>query len=108
MIPSAPTEGSIRDLENLTMYQKLSYLDQSETLRCHQKFSLLDEHDTWRENGLSSIEYDILETVDLSRDHCKKYTVDIKLNNHWTDKLCRMSSTLDDHEAYIVRNKTKK
>ena len=107
MKPSAPTSGSITDMENLTIQQKLSYLDDSPSLRCHQKFSLLDEHETWRQNGLSTLDYELISTTDLS-EHCKKYTVDVRLNAHWTDRLCGLSSTADDHEAVVASIAKKK
>ena len=105
MEPIAPTDGHIIDLENLTLCQKLSYIDGSTSLRCHQKFSLLDEHSSWQLNGLSSLKYELLNIKILS-PICKIYTVNIMLNNHWTDKLCHISSTADDHEAVIANLKS--
>lgn len=107
MRPSAPATGSISDMENLTIQQKLSYLEGSPSLLCHQKLSLAEEHSTWRQNGLSTLDYELLSTTDLSQ-HCKKYTVDVKLNAHWTDRLCGQSSTVDDHEAVMASLAKKK
>ena len=49
---------------------------------------VLDEHEaTWRTNGLSDLKYSVQGTRMLSAN-CTVFTVDVHLNDHWSDDLC--------------------
>jgi hypothetical protein len=76
-----PTKGSIIDLENLNLEQKLEYLRENE-LKFMKKREALAEHEkTWRTNGLNNIDY-ILIGQDSCGDKCEKIIVDILDNGH--------------------------
>lgn len=46
---------------------------------------VLNEHDkTWQTNGLADLSYEVLGREELG-EHATKITVDVKLNDHWSD-----------------------
>jgi hypothetical protein len=52
------------------------------------KYELLKEHEaTWTLNGLNTLKFDVVQTIDVSKS-CVKFIVDVNLNNHWTDAFC--------------------
>ena len=70
------TEGSIRDLENLNLEEKLEYLKENE-LKFMQKREALAEHEsTWKTNGLSSMRYS-LKTESSCGEGCERIIVEL-------------------------------
>lgn len=87
----APETGSIRDLEEMDLKTKLTYLKTHSILKCNNKKELLQEHvSTWQRNGLSNFrgaehQY-FIEEREYIGDYCVKITVELSLNNnHWSD-----------------------
>ncbi len=94
LIPTAPTtSGTIIDLEEMNLQEKIYFLKGNEAIKCMNKNELLDEHDkTWKVNGLNGFhmrnEFQVLK-VEYPGDFCAKITVQLELNNgHWSDKVC--------------------
>ena len=95
-----PPRGTITDLEDMSLTEKLSFLKSNREWKCMVKWEALDEHEkTWRTNGLADLRYKVLSTValgededddvDLSLAKVKKITVDVQLNgNHWANDKC--------------------
>lgn len=91
----APSEGSIVDLENMSLSTKLGFLKQNKEWKCMVKWEALEEHEqTWEQNGLNNLSYDILKISRLGKDDdgmskAMMLTVDVKLNgNHWGNEKC--------------------
>ncbi len=57
-----PTEGSIRDLEDLTLNAKLAYLKENKLSNPYRK-NWKKKHLGWRQNGLNTLRYDIITTT---------------------------------------------
>lgn len=87
---SAPSRGSIEDMEQMSLSEKLTFLREHRDWKCQKKWEVLEEHDnTWRTNGLSDLHYTILNERSLN-DYCTITTVDLQLNSHWTDNECHI------------------
>ena len=112
----SPRAGSIRDLEEMNLSEKLSFLKSNRTWKCMVKWEALEEHEkTWRNNGLADLKYSVLKMEDLDKNNraagsstssstsaqgnsgigaksrATKITVDVKLNgNHWANEKCSM------------------
>jgi hypothetical protein len=85
----APDRGTLRDLEEMTISEKMDFLRQHQEWKCMVKWELKDEHEsTWKTNGLSDLKYSVLSQVPLDDGKkATKVTVDVKLNgNHWTNE----------------------
>ena len=85
MIPTAPKHGTITDLENMNLEEKLNVLRKHCDWKCNIKRELLNEHnDTWQKNGLSDLSYRIIQ-----EDYYENLTiiqVNLGLNsNHWSN-----------------------
>jgi len=110
----SPKEGSIEDLEAMSLKEKLDFLRLNKKWKCMCKWEALNEHnDTWRKNGLADLIYSVLEVKDFNEDmiknvyqsslaktgyeikhksHVTKLTVDVMLNgNHWSNRMCDMT-----------------
>lgn len=76
---SFPAKGTITDLEEMNLKQKLDFLKEHRDWKCSDKWEKLDEDEKkWRENGLSNLRYSVIETrVQGSSAHAVKYTVDL-------------------------------
>lgn len=86
--PSAVGGGSLLDLEDMTLEDKLSFLRENNLWKCMNKDEVLGEHEqTWASNGIKGLKYVLLATSSLG-SHCVKLSVDIMMNNHWTDVVC--------------------
>jgi len=95
-----PNRGTIVDLEQMDLTEKLNFLRQNREWKCLQKWEALDEHEaTWRTNGLADLSYTVLKTERLDKDdddgdttaRATKITVDVKLNgDHWSNKSCNI------------------
>ena len=94
LIPSFPTEGTITDLEDMTLDEKLETLRDHTLWKCMNKSEVLLEHaKTWDSNGVLNLNYELLGS-EFSYDGrvivCK---VDVGRNNHWTDLVCNLEDT---------------
>ena len=68
-------EGSVKDLENLSLEEKLEYLRENE-LKFMKKREALAQHEaTWKKNGLSNLEYKIISVKQGGVKNCKIYKV---------------------------------
>jgi hypothetical protein len=76
--------GTIRDLEELSLKEKLAVLRTSKW-KCTVKHELLKEHHrTWKKNGLKSLRYEYVD-ADAINEHCTKITLNLGPNGHWSD-----------------------
>lgn len=86
--PVSPSSGSIRDLEEMTLEEKLSVLRAHQSWKCPKKKEVLNDFETrWREgkNGLRDLNYSELRRIELA-EYCYRITVDVQLNNDWADE----------------------
>lgn len=85
-----PPSGTLKDLEEMTLKEKLNFLRDNKEWKCMVKWEALEEHDkNWKTNGLADLKYTVQKTTFL--DDTKKATklsVDVQLNNHWADDKC--------------------
>ena len=74
---------------------KLAYLKSNAILKCMNKREVLDEHAaTWRTNGLRDLQYAVLARGSIGgNERASKVTVDVQLNNHWTDQRSGIEDT---------------
>jgi hypothetical protein len=78
-------------MENMSLDEKLKLLKSHRDWKCQKKWEVLDEHDaTWRTNGLSDLAYSVLSRRAIG-GYCTVITVDIGLNQHWTDRESHMA-----------------
>jgi hypothetical protein len=71
-------KGSIRDLEKLSLEEKLDYLREND-LKFMQKNEALAKHDsTWKKNGINTLNYKEIN-VDSCGERCEK--IEVELNN---------------------------
>lgn len=85
----APDRGTLLDLEQMSINEKMNFLKQHQEWKCMVKWELKDEHEsTWQTNGLLDLKYAVLsETALDDSNKATKITVDVKLNgNHWTNE----------------------
>jgi hypothetical protein len=71
-----PTKGTIKDLENMNLEQKLDYLRENDVKFMQKKEALAEHEKTWRINGLNNIDY-ILEDKDSCGNNCVKIKLTI-------------------------------
>jgi hypothetical protein len=84
----SPDRGTLVDLEDMTVQEKMDFLRKNKSWKCMVKWELKDEHEsTWKTNGLSDLRYSIVGKTDLHESKkATKVTADIKLNGaHWTN-----------------------
>lgn len=83
----APTSGSMRDLEEMDIDQKMMFLRNHKEWKCMVKWELQAEHEaTWKANGLADLKYEVVSQEALNSS-ATKLTVNLKLNgNHWTNE----------------------
>jgi hypothetical protein len=83
-----PDRGTLVDLENMSIQEKIDFLRKNKSWKCMVKWELQDEHEkTWKINGLSDLKYSIINTTNLHESRkATKVTVDIKASDtsHWT------------------------
>jgi hypothetical protein len=71
-----PSKGTIQDLENLNITQKMEYLKENE-LKFMKKRETLAEHDlTWKKNGVNNVNYIEVGNKPCGL-HCEVYIVDL-------------------------------
>ena len=103
--------GTITDLEQMSLQDKLAFLRQNKEWKCMVKWEALDEHETtWRTNGLADLKYKVLnvkhlphqttqgnpkvdskkvEPSDENKTHACVIHTDVELNgNHWANDKC--------------------
>ena len=86
---NSPTSGSIRDLEDMTVDEKMNFLRKNKAWKCMVKWEALEEHEaTWKTNGMSNLNYKVLETQSIEgsdgNGKTTRFTVDVQLNpDHW-------------------------
>lgn len=83
-----PTKGTLVDLEDMNLKEKLDFLRENKQWKCMVKWEAADEHEsTWKNNGLSDLKYSLLKSTTFKEtDKATKATVDVKLNgNHWAN-----------------------
>lgn len=85
-----PPQGSLRDLEEMNLKEKLNFLRQNKEWKCMVKWEALEEHEkNWKTNGLADLKYSVVENTALDDSKkATKLTVDVQLNNHWADEKC--------------------
>lgn len=90
----APSRGTLKDLEEMSLPEKLDFLRQNKNWKCMVKWELADEHEkTWKTNGLADLQYSLQSTLPNLHDSSQatKYTVDVQLNgNDWTNEKAGM------------------
>jgi hypothetical protein len=97
-----PNQGSIKDLENLKLEEKLEYLKEND-LKFMQKREALAQHEaTWRTNGLSSMNY-TLENESSCGENCEKITVELVSETLVSD--VKQQTLMSFEEAYTVAKK---
>lgn len=87
----SPDAGSLQDLEDMNLKEKLDFLRQNKEWKCMVKWEALDEHmSTWKTNGMADLKYKLLTNKFM--DDTKKaslITTDVLLNgNHWANDKC--------------------
>lgn len=87
----SPDSGSLQDLEQMSLEDKLAFLRQNKSWKCMVKWEALEEHmATWKTNGMADLKYKILSNKFM--DDTKKaslITTDVLLNgNHWANDKC--------------------
>lgn len=85
----APDKGTLRDLEEMTVTEKMEFLRQNKEWKCMVKWELKEEHKTtWKTNGLNDLKYTLLSKTPLDDgNRSAKFTVEVKLNgDHWTNE----------------------
>ena len=92
-------KDAITDLEAMNLKEKLDFLRGHKEWKCNVKWECLNEHQTtWKNNGLTDLKYEVLNTADLDGERkegveyssrATKVTVDVLLNgNHWANEKC--------------------
>ncbi len=71
-----PTKGTITDLENMNLEQKLDYLRENDVKFMQKREALAEHENTWRINGLNNIDY-MLENKDSCGKNCIKFKLTI-------------------------------
>lgn len=85
----SPPKGTLVDLENMTLPEKLNFLRANREWKCMVKWEALEEHEkTWKINGMADLKYKVLEQTSLDeRGRATKATVDVQLNgDHWANE----------------------
>ena len=89
----SPDKGTLRDLEDMDITEKMDFLRHHKEWKCQVKWELKDEHETtWKSNGLADLKYSVLKETPLDDDgKATKLTADVKLNGtHWTNEKAAM------------------
>ena len=75
-----PTKGTITDLENLNLENKLKFLRENDLKFMKKKEALAEHENTWKNNGLNSIDYSEV-TRQSCGDKCVIIIVDLVENS---------------------------
>eukprot|EP00644_Phytophthora_capsici_P012600 jgi/Phyca11/546996/estExt2_Genewise1Plus.C_PHYCAscaffold_230180 len=99
-----PASGTIRDLEKLSLEDKLTML-RTGKWKCTVKRDLLKEHHrTWKKNGLKNLHYEYVDAETIN-EYCTKITLKLGPNGHWSDSRSSLEHPIDpdqDLESYSV------
>jgi hypothetical protein len=85
----SPDKGTLVDLEEMTLKEKLDFLRENRSWKCMVKWEAADEHEaTWKTNGLADLDYQLIKTTPFDEvKKASKITADVKLNgNHWANE----------------------
>ena len=94
MTPTYPQTGTIMDMEEMDLKTKLSFLKEHQIWKCMNKTELFSEHEsTWKTNGLNNLKYEIINRKTILNDNSEMITVDVQLNDHWTDLVCAIDDS---------------
>jgi hypothetical protein len=79
-----PTKGSIRDLENLNLEQKLEYLRENELKFMKKREALAEHEETWNKNGINEISQImninfIIIGESICGENCERLLIDLYL-----------------------------
>merc|ERR1712196_481495 len=90
---ASPQTGSITDLEEMALAEKITFLKGHKDWKCNVRWELRDEHkDTWQTNGLSNLTYQVTDKRQLET-HTEIITVDVLLNGeHQHDEVAGQNS----------------
>lgn len=92
-------------MEEMTLETKLQFLKQNKIWKCMNKTELLDEHNTtWNTNGISDLNYTEEKRIEIN-DNCIIFTVDVLINEHWTDLVCGIDNSQLDENVTILKSK---
>ena len=94
MVTENPNVGTITDMENMNLRNKIATLKKNIRQMCYNKDELKAEHASWKENGLFNLDYENSTIERTDSKHLVNVKVDIKLNSHWTDNV----SGVDDDQ----------
>ncbi|KAG2879677.1 hypothetical protein PC129_g22461 [Phytophthora cactorum] len=104
MVVCVRCSGTIRDLEDLNLEEKLAVLRTSK-VKCTVKHDLLKEHHrTWKKNGLKNLRYEYVDAEAIN-ENCTKITVKLGPNGHWSDSRSSLEHPVapeQDLESYLV------
>jgi hypothetical protein len=84
----SPDKGSLQDLEEMNLDEKLSFLRQNKSWKCMVKWEALDEHQaTWKENGMADLKYKVISNKLMDDTKNASFVnVDVMLNGtHWAN-----------------------
>jgi hypothetical protein len=96
----------------MSIGEKINVLREHRIWKCMNKTEVLQEHaDTWHINGLSDLKYSeisrqYIDEKGLSEDSTATaviVTVDVHLNEHWTDLVCGVKDTQLDTPANVLK-----
>ena len=88
-----PTKGSIKDLENLNLENKLKFLRENDLKFMKKKEALAEHEKTWKINGLNNIDY-----TEIMRKSCGDNCIIIivELSENGNEPLIEKHNTLND------------
>lgn len=88
-----PTKGSIIDLENMNLEEKLEYLRENDLKFMRKKEVLAEHSSTWYSNGLNNINYEVIEQKSCGKN-CELIQVILLLSEDDPTYLEREGSAL--------------
>ncbi|KAK1932561.1 Beta-1 [Phytophthora citrophthora] len=99
-----PASGTIQDLEELSLEDKLTVL-RTGKWKCTVKRDLLKEHHrTWKKNGLKNLRFEYVDAEAIN-EYCTKITIKLGPNGHWSDSRSSLEHPIapdQDLESYLV------
>jgi len=69
-------KGSVLDMENMNLQDKLEYLRQNDMKFMQKKEALAQHNETWKQNGLNHLQYEVIST-DECGEKCVRMVVDL-------------------------------
>jgi hypothetical protein len=91
-------------MEEMTLQTKLDFLKQNKIWKCMNKTELLGEHNsTWKTNGIIDLNYTEEKRININ-DNCIIFTVDVLINEHWTDLVCGIDNTQLEVEVNVLKS----